>query len=109
MHTPPIHPGIAAITPAMIELRRAIHAEPELGFEEFATRGKVIQHLREWGYELHLDLAGTAVVATLRNGEGPTLGLRGVPLQQDRPLAEPSPAGDVAGGPAAVAEVHPGA
>ncbi|MCY1279070.1 Hippurate hydrolase [compost metagenome] len=76
MHTPPIHPGIAAITPAMIELRRAIHAEPELGFEEFATRGKVIQHLREWGYELHLDLAGTAVVATLRNGEGPTLGLR---------------------------------
>ncbi|MFC5695181.1 M20 aminoacylase family protein [Pseudomonas sp. GCM10022186] len=85
MHTHRIHPGIAAITPAMTELRRAIHAEPELGFEEFATREKVIRHLRDWGYELY-DLAGTAVVATLRNGEGPTLGLRAeldaLPIQE---------------------------
>lgn len=76
MNTHRIDPGIAAIAPAMTELRRAIHAEPELGFEEFATREKVMSHLREWGYELHLDLAVTAVVATLRNGQGPTLGLR---------------------------------
>ncbi|WP_271407792.1 M20 aminoacylase family protein [Pseudomonas sp. Q1-7] len=76
MHETCIAPGIAAITPSMIELRRAIHAEPELGFEEFATSARVIRHLRDWGYEIHQGLASTAVVGTLRNGEGPTLGLR---------------------------------
>ncbi|MHC6226165.1 M20 aminoacylase family protein [Pseudomonas sp. X10] len=76
MNTTCIAPGIAAITPAMVELRRAIHRQPELGFEEFATRARVISHLQQWGYEIHQGLAGTAVVGTLRNGDGPTLGLR---------------------------------
>lgn len=76
MHTPCIAPGITAITPAMIELRRAIHRQPELGFEEFATSARVVSHLRQWGYEVHQNLASTAVIGTLRNGEGPTLGLR---------------------------------
>ncbi|MDR0209007.1 MAG: amidohydrolase [Pseudomonas putida] len=76
MSTPFIDPGIAAITPSMIDLRRAIHRQPELGFEEFATGERVVSHLRQWGYDVHQDLAGTAVVGTLRNGEGPTLGLR---------------------------------
>ncbi|MGJ7551740.1 M20 aminoacylase family protein [Pseudomonas alloputida] len=76
MPTPCIPPGIIAITPAMIDLRRAIHRQPELGFEEFATRAQVVSHLRQWGYEVHQGLAETAVVGTLHNGEGPTLGLR---------------------------------
>ncbi|WP_336331664.1 M20 aminoacylase family protein [Pseudomonas putida] len=76
MPTPRIAPGIAAITPAMVELRRAIHRQPELGFEEFATSARVVSHLREWGYAVHQGMAGTAVIATLRNGKGPTLGLR---------------------------------
>jgi len=33
----PVLPGIAAIQDEMIDLRRAIHANPELGYEEFAT------------------------------------------------------------------------
>ncbi|HEN8799866.1 amidohydrolase [Pseudomonas sp. CM25] len=76
MPIPCIAPGIAAITPAMVELRRAIHRQPELGFEEFATSARVASHLREWGYEVDQGMAGTAVIATLRNGQGPTLGLR---------------------------------
>ncbi|MBO9552641.1 M20 aminoacylase family protein [Pseudomonas sp.] len=76
MPTPSIPPGIIAITPAMVDLRRAIHRQPELGFEEFATRAQVVSHLRQWGYEVHQGLAETAVVGTLHNGEGPTLGLR---------------------------------
>lgn len=86
MHKTWITPGIADITPAMIELRQAIHAEPELGYEEFLTRERVIHHLREWGYEVHQHLAGTAVVGTLRNGSGPSLGLRAeldaLPIQE---------------------------
>ncbi|WP_447739875.1 M20 aminoacylase family protein [Pseudomonas laurentiana] len=97
MHTTCIAPGIAAITPAMIELRRAIHQQPELGFEEFATSARVASHLREWGYEVHPGLAGTAVVGTLRNGKGPTLGLRAeldaLPIeeQSDKPWASTVP------------------
>lgn len=97
MHTTCIAPGIAAITPAMIELRRAIHQQPELGFEEFATSARVASHLREWGYEVHPGMAGTAVVGTLRNGKGPTLGLRAeldaLPIeeQSDKPWASTVP------------------
>ncbi|MFK8329847.1 M20 aminoacylase family protein [Pseudomonas sp. BJa5] len=86
MHDTDFAPGINAITPAMIELRRAIHRQPELGFEEFATRKRVIGHLESWGYEVHKDLATTAVVGTLRNGQGPALGLRAeldaLPIQE---------------------------
>ncbi|AZC24699.1 M20 aminoacylase family protein [Pseudomonas sessilinigenes] len=76
MHETRISPGIAEITPAMIELRRALHAQPELGYEEFLTRERVVELLRKWGYEVHLELAETAVVASLHNGHGPSLGLR---------------------------------
>lgn len=97
MHSTCIAPGIAAITPAMIEIRRAIHQQPELGFEEFATSARVVSHLREWGYEVHQGLAGTAVVGTLRNGKGPTLGMRAeldaLPIaeQSGRPWASTVP------------------
>ncbi|MCO7565855.1 M20 family metallopeptidase [Pseudomonas sp. S 311-6] len=97
MHNTCIAPGIAAITPAMVELRRAIHRQPELGFEEFATRARVIDHLQQWGYEVHQGLAGTAVVGTLRNGAGLTLGLRAeldaLPIdeQSGRPWASTVP------------------
>ncbi|WP_095161792.1 M20 aminoacylase family protein [Pseudomonas sp. Irchel 3F5] len=97
MHNSCIAPGIQAITPAMIELRRAIHRQPELGFEEFATRDRVVEHLRGWGYEINTELAGTAVVGTLRNGPGPVLGLRAeldaLPIQEQsgRPWASTTP------------------
>jgi hippurate hydrolase len=97
MHDTDIAPGIKAITPAMIELRRAIHRQPELGFEEFATRKRVIEHLEDWGYEVHKDLATTAVVGTLRNGHGPALGLRAeldaLPIQEhsSQPWASSTP------------------
>ncbi|MCY1273926.1 Hippurate hydrolase [compost metagenome] len=81
-----IPPDIREIAPAMIELRRAIHAEPELGFEEFATRDRVASCLEAWGYEVHRGLAGTALVGTLRRGAGRQLGLRAeldaLPIQE---------------------------
>ncbi|MGL4860672.1 MAG: M20 aminoacylase family protein [Enterobacteriaceae bacterium] len=67
---------VQEITPGMVELRHAIHAHPELGFEEFNTHKLVVEKLREWGYEIHTGLGGTGVVATLRNGEGKTIGVR---------------------------------
>jgi hippurate hydrolase len=67
-------PGVAA---EMIELRRRIHAHPELGFEEFATSDLVAERLAEWGYTVHRGLGGTGVIGQLKLGDGKRrLGLR---------------------------------
>jgi hippurate hydrolase len=73
----PIIPGIAAIAPDLIEVRRRIHAHPELAFEETLTSDLVAELLTEWGYEVHRGLGKTGVVGVLREGQGTrTIGLR---------------------------------
>jgi len=52
----------------MVDIRRRIHANPELAYEEHATADLVAQRLARWGYEVHRGLAGTGVVGTLRAG-----------------------------------------
>ncbi|WP_160107441.1 M20 aminoacylase family protein [Pseudomonas izuensis] len=69
-------PGIAAIQDEMIALRQRIHAHPELGFEEFVTSQQVAECLVQWGYEVSTGVGKTGVVATLKNGEGRSIGLR---------------------------------
>jgi hippurate hydrolase len=60
-----------------IEVRRDIHRHPELAFKEERTSNQVAGLLRQFGYEVTTDLAGTGVVGTLRRGEGTRrLGLR---------------------------------
>jgi len=75
---PPTLPDIAAAAPEMVALRRQLHAQPELGFEEFATSQLIADKLAGWGYEVHRGIAGTGVVGTLRgSGSGhKRLGLR---------------------------------
>ncbi|SCK23676.1 hippurate hydrolase [Variovorax sp. HW608] len=73
----PIHPGIQASTEEMIGLRRQIHANPELGYEEFQTSELVAERLARWGYTVHRGIGGTGLVGTLRVGDGARrLGLR---------------------------------
>ncbi|MDM0031904.1 M20 aminoacylase family protein [Variovorax sp. J22P271] len=73
----PIHPGIQASTDEMVGLRRQIHANPELGYEEFQTSELVAERLARWGYAVHRGLGGTGVVGTLKLGQGgKRLGLR---------------------------------
>lgn len=72
-----ILPGIAELAPEMIDLRRQLHAHPELGFEEFVTSDLVVECLQAWGYKVHRGIGGTGVVATLQQGQGKRrLGLR---------------------------------
>ncbi|MBS0306135.1 MAG: amidohydrolase [Proteobacteria bacterium] len=52
----------------MIAIRRHIHANPELAFEEHATADLVADCLQRWGYEVHRGLGVTGVVGTLRAG-----------------------------------------
>lgn len=56
--------------------RKQIHSQPELGFKEFKTSSFIIDKLQSFGIEVHQGLGGTGVVGTLKNGSGPTIGIR---------------------------------
>ena len=56
--------------------RRDIHQHPELAFEETRTSDFVAEKLKEFGIETHRGMAKTGVVGTIKNGEGPSIGLR---------------------------------
>jgi amidohydrolase len=60
----------------LTEIRRDIHANPELGLEEHRTAGLVAGTLEKWGIEVHRGVGKTGVVGVLRNGDGPAIGLR---------------------------------
>ena len=67
------------ITPYVAELtaiRRDIHAHPEIGMEEYRTSELVAKQLEAWGVEVHRGVGKTGVVGVLRNGAGPSIGLR---------------------------------
>ncbi|HEY9531918.1 MAG TPA: M20 aminoacylase family protein [Burkholderiales bacterium] len=64
----------------LTELRRDIHAHPELAFQESRTASMVAERLRRWGIEVHTGLAKTGVVGVIR-GRKP--GERGVGLRAD--------------------------
>jgi len=60
-----------------IRLRREIHSEPELAFEEHRTAALVADRLERWGYTVERQVGGTGVVGLLTRGTGTKrLGLR---------------------------------
>jgi hippurate hydrolase len=60
-----------------IRLRREIHSEPELAFEEHRTAALVADCLERWGYAVERGVGGTGVVGRLTRGTGAKrLGLR---------------------------------
>ena len=61
-------PEIARRADELRDIRRDIHAHPELGFEETRTSDIVAGLLAGWGIEVHRGLAGAGVVGTLRVG-----------------------------------------
>ncbi|AEN72490.1 amidohydrolase [Rhodothermus marinus SG0.5JP17-172] len=76
------------IFPEVVRLRRIIHANPELAFEEYETARLVVETLQPLGLEIQTGVARTGVVATLRGAEsGPTVLLRAdmdaLPIQEE--------------------------
>ena len=70
-------PEIAEDTRArMLAWRHDIHANPETAFEEHRTANVVANALMLMGIPVHRGLAGTGVVGTLKNGDGPSIALR---------------------------------
>lgn len=54
----------------LIEMRRHLHANPELSFEEHETASYVAERLERWGYEVTRNVGGLGVVGRLTQGEG---------------------------------------
>lgn len=70
-------PEIVAFADELTRIRRDIHANPEIGFEEHRTSALVADALTGWGVEVHRNIGGTGVVGVIRgNGEGRRIGLR---------------------------------
>lgn len=62
---------------AFVDIRHALHRDPELGFQEHRTAARVAELLRGWGYRVTEGLGGTGVVGQLVRGQGRRrLGLR---------------------------------
>lgn len=61
----------------LVELRRDLHAHPELGYNEFRTAGIIADFLTRCGLEVHTGIGKTGVVGVLRRGDGKRMiGLR---------------------------------
>jgi len=79
---------IEDLLPDLVELRRDLHAHPELAFEERRTSGVVAAALRDCGLEVHEGIGGTGVVGVLRRGRSTRMvGLRAdmdaLPMRED--------------------------
>ena len=66
-----------AIEPHLIEIRRDLHAHPELAFEEVRTAAVVAAELKRLGIPHQEHVGRTGVVGTIKGGRpGPTLVIR---------------------------------
>ena len=74
------------IKPFLVQLRRAIHRQPELGFDVFKTADLVARTLRELGVEAQTGVGKTGVVGYLGDGDGPVIAIRAdmdaLPIQE---------------------------
>ena len=86
-------------TPKICELRRQIHENPELSYEEVETSALMAKTLRSLGIEVQETVAGLhAVIGTLYGAKpGPTIALRtdmdalSIPEETDLPFKSKNP------------------
>jgi amidohydrolase len=86
-----IDTATARLMPKIIEWRRHIHQNPELGNREVNTAKYVETHLRKLGIEVRTGVAKTGVVGILKGSQpGPVIGLRadmdGLPVTERNDL-----------------------
>ncbi|MEO3388575.1 M20 aminoacylase family protein [Mesorhizobium sp. CAU 1741] len=74
----PTLPRIEDYADELTAIRRDLHENPEIGFEETRTAGIVAEKLRSWGIEVHTGVGKTGVVGVLegKGGGGRAVGLR---------------------------------
>lgn len=70
MSTNPISTYVTQIAPVLKELALDIHANPELGFEEFKAAEKQVALLKEWGFEVTSPYCGMETSFKAVSGSG---------------------------------------
>ena len=80
------------ILPGVIDLRRKIHANPELGNQLPETTAAVLNELSDLGLDIRASKETTSLIATLKGeGDGPRILLRGdmdaLPMPEDNDLS----------------------
>lgn len=78
---------VSSFKTCLMRIRHQIHANPELGHNEFRTAELVASKLEAWGIETHRGVGGTGVVGVLRSGNATrSIGLRAdmdaLPIQE---------------------------
>ncbi|PWV53335.1 M20 family metallopeptidase [Chitinophaga sp. S165] len=80
----------AQLRDRLIDIRRQIHAQPELGYQEENTSNLVKQELDLLGIDYLSNIAGTGVIASLTRGNGPCVAIRAdmdaLPMQEETGL-----------------------
>ncbi|MGD2152934.1 MAG: amidohydrolase [Gemmatimonadales bacterium] len=75
-----------ALAPKLVEIRRDIHAHPELSFKETRTAALVARRLASLGYHVRTHVGVTGCIGELGSGDGPTVALRAdmdaLPIQE---------------------------
>ncbi|AFZ27750.1 amidohydrolase [Cylindrospermum stagnale PCC 7417] len=61
--------SICSLQPQLVEWRRRLHQQPELGFQEKLTSEFVAHKLQEWGIEHATGIAQTGIVATIKGNK----------------------------------------
>ena len=81
---------LAEDMPALMELYRDLHANPELSFQEVRTAAKLAAMMRDMGFEVTEGVGRTGVVSVMRNGDGPVVMIRadmdGLPVTEQTGL-----------------------
>ena len=72
-----VRAAVERLAPSIVEVRHALHQNPELSNREFKTAERVAAHLRALGLEVRTGVAHTGVVGVLRGGRpGPVVAVR---------------------------------
>ncbi|MBW4560475.1 MAG: amidohydrolase [Mojavia pulchra JT2-VF2] len=61
--------SIRSLQPQLVEWRRRLHQQPELGFQEKLTAELISQKLQEWGIEHQTGIAQTGIVAIIKGNK----------------------------------------
>jgi len=82
--------AIQSDLPALMEVYRDLHANPELSFAEVRTAKIMADEARKAGFDVTEQVGRTGVVAVMNNGEGPTVLIRadmdGLPVTEQTGL-----------------------
>jgi amidohydrolase len=72
----PLHDAVLRDMPTLMPVYRALHAHPELAFQEVKSSALIAEEWRRLGFAVTTGLGRTGVVAVMANGPGPVVLLR---------------------------------